>query len=50
MHVTRQQMTLQKEEYQNHMFDLEQLYKALHREPQLKLLDSFTSRLAEQEK
>ena len=32
------------------MFDLEQLYKAQHREPQLKLLDSFTSKLAEQEK
>ena len=43
-------MTLKKEEYQNHMFDLEQLYKAVQREPQLKLLDTFTRKLDEQEK
>lgn len=32
------------------MFDLEQLYKAVQREPQLKLLDTFTRKLDEQEK
>lgn len=41
-------MMLRKEDYSNHMFDLEQLKIMVHKEPQLSFLDSHIKKIKEQ--